>query len=77
MTEKELMALKVSMENRMVKESKHIGVSNVNQRLKLYFGEEYGIQIDSKEGFGTKVTLCFPHIPSKDELPIKTKDTLI
>lgn len=63
MTAKELIDIKLSMENQIVKESKHIGITNVNQRLKLYFGEEYGVQIESKEGVGTKVTILFPYIP--------------
>ncbi len=28
--------------------SKGIGISNVNERIKLYFGDEYGIQIRSE-----------------------------
>ncbi len=32
-----------------------VGVKNVDQRIKLYYGEQYGIQIDSKIGEGTVV----------------------
>lgn len=34
-------------------ESKHIGLTNVNQRLILAYGEKAGIHIFSKEGIGT------------------------
>lgn len=34
-------------------ESEHIGLTNVNQRLILAYGEEAGIRIFSKEGLGT------------------------
>ncbi len=34
-----------------------IGVSNVNKRIKLIYGDECGISISSKAGFGTSVTL--------------------
>lgn len=41
-------------------EKDHIGISNVNQRLRLLYGEEYGVTIWSKEERGTSVTICFP-----------------
>jgi len=63
LTAEELKDINFNMQSQMIKESEHIGVTNVNQRLKLYFGEEYGVQIDSKEGIGTKVTVRFPYIP--------------
>ena len=37
-----------------------IGMRNVNQRIKIYFGESYGISIQSKIGEGTTVSLCIP-----------------
>lgn len=36
------------------------GLSNVNERIKLNFGEEYGIAIDSIENIFTKVTITIP-----------------
>ena len=41
-----------------------IGVKNVNERIKLYFGEAYGLTIDSEPDEGTKVTI---HLPVKAE----------
>ncbi|MBR3772197.1 MAG: sensor histidine kinase, partial [Clostridium sp.] len=38
----------------------HIGISNVNQRIKLQYGEEFGLKIRSEEGTGTKVMLKIP-----------------
>lgn len=38
----------------------HIGINNVNQRMKLQYGEEYGIKIESWENAGTKVELRIP-----------------
>lgn len=37
-----------------------IGLRNVNRRLKLYFGEAYGLIVDSTEGRGTVVTVILP-----------------
>lgn len=41
-----------------------IGVKNVNERIKLYFGEVYGLTIDSEPDEGTTVII---HLPAKDE----------
>ncbi len=38
----------------------HIGLKNVDRRIRMYYGEEYGVQIQSKEGCGTTVRLSFP-----------------
>ncbi|MDD6065376.1 MAG: sensor histidine kinase [Firmicutes bacterium] len=44
-----------------------IGVSNVNQRLKLYFGEEYGLSIQSEPDAGTRITAHLPIVPYGEE----------
>lgn len=36
------------------------GLRNVNDRIQLYYGEEYGLQIKSELGQGTEVTLWLP-----------------
>lgn len=38
----------------------HIALININQRIKLYFGEEYGLSISSIIGNGTTVTMSLP-----------------
>lgn len=38
-----------------------IGVNNVDDRMKLIYGQNYGILVESQEGHGTKITLYFPH----------------
>ena len=38
----------------------HIGLFNVRERIRLEYGEAYGIQIESKENEGTKITMCLP-----------------
>lgn len=39
-----------------------IGLFNVQQRIKLHYGDEYGIKIDSKENEGTTVSLFLPKV---------------
>lgn len=45
-----------------IRETNHLGLANVNQRIKLYFGEEYGIRIVNDWIEGTTVILHFPKI---------------
>ena len=44
------------------KQQEHIGIKNVHDRLRLNFGEKYGLWIESTLGQGTKVTLLIPWI---------------
>lgn len=37
-----------------------VGISNTDQRIKLLYGEVYGLSVESRRGVGTKVTI---HIP--------------
>ncbi len=41
-------------------DSKGIGVKNVNDRIQIYFGEEYGIVVESKLDVGTMITIRIP-----------------
>lgn len=40
----------------------HIGINNVNGRIKLIFGNDYGIDIESTPGIGTKIFIKLPFI---------------
>jgi len=39
-----------------------IALSNVNNRIKLLFGEEYGINVLSQKGMGTDVEITLPYV---------------
>lgn len=39
---------------------RRIGLRNVHQRLRLLYGPEYGLQIESGPGAGTRVIIAFP-----------------
>ena len=58
----ELGKLRYAINSGEAAEKGHIGVSNVNQRLKLQYGEQYGITVDSKKNAGTKITIRMPLI---------------
>lgn len=42
---------------------KHLALTNINSRIKINYGNEYGLHIDSREDVGTKVTLRLPLHP--------------
>ncbi|WP_105614435.1 sensor histidine kinase [Vallitalea okinawensis] len=52
----------IGYEHSMEAEHKHTGtgISNVNKRIKLRYGEAYGATVHSKKGEGTKVVLTLP-----------------
>lgn len=62
MTGQALENLRRNMQSDMIKESHHIGMTNVNQRIRLYYGDDYGLIVDSREGIGTSVTVRIPSI---------------
>ncbi|MDD3410613.1 MAG: sensor histidine kinase [Eubacteriales bacterium] len=41
-------------------ETKHIGILNVDSRIKLQYGREYGVSLESVQGEGTTVTITLP-----------------
>ena len=60
MDEEELGKLRNQIEVKDVSRNKSIGLYNINQRMKLSYGNEYGIKIDSMPGKGTTVHLILP-----------------
>lgn len=47
-------------------DSSGIGVKNVNDRLRIYFGEKYGLTIKSELDCGTEITVRLPKITKED-----------
>lgn len=64
MTAEELMKLQISLyqETEEERPRRHGGIAlkNVNDRIKLYHSDKYGMSIQSKKHKGTKVTLILP-----------------
>ncbi len=63
MDQQKLRRLRSTLNSRERKQSeggRGIGLRNVHERLKLRFGEGYGIRIDSELGAGTNVTVRIP-----------------
>ena len=65
MSETELKELINSINRTASEDGKHIGMRNVNLRLKILFGEEYTINIESEKNKGTTFTLKMPIVEIK------------
>ena len=66
MTPEELIALENTLENRPGTKLESYGVKNVNERLKIYFGNDYGVSFSSILGIGTKVNVKIPQLVEVD-----------
>lgn len=62
-----LLKIRGNLENVFADES-GIGIVNLNSRIRLAFGDEYGIEINSKLGEGTKITMKFPKNDKEKEI---------
>ena len=52
---------KIYAKERVTEEGAHgIGLKNVQDRIQMYFGEDYGIEVYSKENCFTKVLIHMP-----------------
>ena len=51
----------------VVKEARSIGMSNVHNRIRLNYGDGYGLRLESVKGIGTTVTLRLPAAVQKEE----------
>ena len=60
MDENEVEQLNRDMREKYLLRQDHIGVRNVNQRLKLLLGVEAGVEVRSRKGKGTVVILRIP-----------------
>ncbi|WP_163193103.1 sensor histidine kinase [Clostridium thermarum] len=60
MKETELIKLKEMISGEGGNESSSIGLSNVSKRIKLFYGEDYGVEVESQYDKFTKVTLRLP-----------------
>ena len=67
MTKEQVQGLLTEKNHSSSRRGSGIGVKNVNERIRLYFGEEYGLSIQSEPDEGTVVKICLPAVPF-DEL---------
>ena len=60
MTPEELSQLREEIKRPCRETERGFGLANVNERIRMYFGAEYGMEIWSEKGKGTRVTITIP-----------------
>ena len=66
MTEEQVEQILTGQPHTSSRRGSGIGVKNVNERIRLYFGEEYGLSIDSEPDEGTRIRICLPAVSYQD-----------
>ena len=65
-----------------IKQESGFGIGNVNQRIKLYYGKQYGLSVKSEYNTGTCVSFIIPARqedvieivePENDKVPVSTQ----
>lgn len=64
MNDTKLAELEAKLRHNDTSSGKSIGLTNVNKRIKMYHGEQYGLTIKTKEGEGTTITITLPRKPA-------------
>ncbi|MEF2246208.1 cache domain-containing sensor histidine kinase [Paenibacillus sp. IITD108] len=59
--EEELLQLNRILQENYNLDEQHIGIKNVNQRIKLIFGEGWGVSVSSSIDAGTTIRMRLPH----------------
>lgn len=60
MEEQELLRLREEIQRPCKETEKGFGLANVNERIRMNFGMQYGMQIDSLKGEGTRIRIVIP-----------------
>ena len=63
----EEVALLLTDSNRAHKHGSGVGLVNVNNRLQILFGKEYGLSVESELDEGTTVSICIPAVIYSEE----------
>lgn len=69
MNKEQLEKIKKEFYEDNLQKNNSIGLANIDKRIKINFGEQYGLNIQSEYGIGTTITICMPVIyEKKDEI---------
>ncbi len=66
-------SLLITDKTQHIKDGNGIGVYNVNKRLRLSYGEEYGLSIDSEIEEGCTVTITLPLLEDIHQIKVAKK----
>lgn len=64
---KDEVSLILTDSNHIHKHGSGVGLVNVNNRIQILFGREYGLIVDSEPDEGTTVSICIPAVPYTED----------
>lgn len=73
MDEKELLELKSNIQGEFHEETKSYGLKNLHQRIQLFYGEDFGLDIYNNEDKGLSIELSLPKITYEEYQNLKEK----
>lgn len=76
MNEEELKKLEKEISRPCKETESGFGLANVNERIRMYFGAEFGMKIWSEKGSGTRITIEIPAITDNPEKPEAVKQNI-
>lgn len=74
MTDERLKQVKDGISSKAPSEKKIYGLYNVNERIKLKFGKDYGLNIESQEDIGTTSIIHLPKITEENKKMLSKDD---
>lgn len=63
MSPEQMDSIRDRLSNQLEQDDRHIGFVNISERIRLHFGEQYGICLNSSLGEGTTITITMPALP--------------
>lgn len=54
-------------EEDVLEKGSSIGLSNIDTRVKILFGNEYGVRVESEDNAGSSVSICIPRMEGSSE----------
>lgn len=67
MNEDQLEVIRSALQGKMQEKRTNIGIANVNERIVLQYGSQYGLRLSSREEAGTTVTIVLPLLEARKE----------
>jgi two-component system sensor histidine kinase YesM len=67
MNEDQLEVIRSALQGKMQEKRTNIGIANVNERIVLQYGSQYGLRLSSREDAGTTVTIVLPLLEARKE----------
>lgn len=70
LTSGEIMVMNKRMEDMSIEKGTGVGLENVNRRVKLIFGEKYGVKVSRAQNFeqGCCIKITLPYVENKEEM---------